>query len=84
MDESVTLRKRLDAGIEDPFVAGRLQAELRETTDAVRMYAALLLEEGAQADARAAKTIGRAATEIAELRDELDLLVARAVRANRR
>jgi hypothetical protein len=78
--ESVRLRALLDQGIADPFVASRLQTELRATTAAVRDYAALLVEEGAMADARAARAIGCTASALASTRDELDHLLSRARR----
>ncbi|WP_394846191.1 hypothetical protein LZC95_01850 [Pendulispora brunnea] len=63
--ETLSLRNRLLEMIDDPLAKGRLFAEFSNAEDGVRRYASLLLEDGAQSDAHAAKALGLTAKAVA-------------------
>jgi hypothetical protein len=69
--ESIALRGRLAEAIADPFASGKLRRALEEATMLERSYASLLLDDGPQSDARAAKSLGVTASAIAETRAAL-------------
>lgn len=78
--ESLAVHRLFQQGLADPFVSGRLQAGLRETTDAVRAYALALMEDGPQADAHHAKALGVSLAEVEALRERLHAVLENAMR----
>ncbi len=79
--EALAVHKRLARIIEgnDPLARGMLEKELRKTTDAVRSYAAALMEEGPTSDAAAAKLLSCSVVEVESARDALTTLLRRIV-----
>jgi hypothetical protein len=74
--EAVALHARLVGLIEgdDPFARDALKKALSATTDVVRAYAAVLMDDGATSDSGAAKALSIGVSEVAAARDELERL----------
>lgn len=66
--EAVGVQKRLARLIEDPIARSSLKEELEDATDAVRTYAAGLMEEGPLADAAMAKALGQKVEDVSTAR----------------
>jgi hypothetical protein len=78
--EAIAIRTRIVQLVEgdDPFLRDALRSELATTaTDAVRTYAAALLEEGAHADLTMAKAMGLTKEEVTAARAGLAVLLDR-------
>ena len=63
---------RLTRAMHDVRVAIDVKAALQRVSEAARNYGALLLEEGAITDAKAAKALGVSRADLAAAADELD------------
>ncbi len=74
--EALTLREQLSEAVADPFVSRRLREALETTSELVRAYAGLILDDVAQADARAAKSLARTVADVEDARATLAALVA--------
>lgn len=66
----------LQRAMSDVRVAIDVKATLHSVSEAARSYGALLLEEGALTDAKAAKALGLTRAEVAAAADELDVALA--------
>lgn len=78
--ESKRLRRKLEEAINDPFANRRVATAMRAATPLVQSYAALLLEDDAQSDERAAKELKRTTEEITAARTSLEALLAAAMK----
>lgn len=76
--EAVSVHERLSRIIEgsDPFARDALKKALERTNDAVRAYAASLMEDGARSDASVAKALTTSAKAIEAARQELATLLS--------
>jgi hypothetical protein len=78
--ESKKVRRKLQEAVDDPFAGKRVATAMRAATPLVQKYAALLLEDDAQSDERAAKELGVATGEVTDARTALEALLAAAFR----
>ncbi len=75
--EALAVHGRLLEAIEDPLSRATLQDEFAKADDGLRRYASLLIEDGAQGDAQAAKALGVRAKAVASHRAALAALLDR-------
>jgi len=73
---AVRVAQGLEALMNDPELALDLRAELLQAPKLAQKYAALVMEEGAMSDAKAAKTLGASVEDLTEAADELDHILA--------
>jgi hypothetical protein len=66
--EALSVQKRLERLIQDPIARRPLKKALEESTDAVRTYAAALMEEGPQPDVTMAKVLDKKVEEVGAAR----------------
>jgi hypothetical protein len=76
--ESKKLRRKLQEAVDDPFAGKRVATAMRAATPLVQKYAALLLEDDAQSDERAAKELGESTDAVTAARGALEALLTAA------